>query len=206
MQTVVLLITGRYVLVVLASREMPSQDVCQYLHNVINFEIFSSHLLTCLPPLLAPAPVKVKDMYRDPCVPSPCGPNSQCRVLSQQASCSCITGYQGSPPFCRPECTINSDCPSNLACINEKCRDPCPGACGIAAMCSVVTHTLICSCPADYTGNPFTECVRKPVVQDPSNKTVFNFNSIRKLPIFYCYCSYTKRPLSSVTLWWKCCL
>ena len=138
-----------------------------------------------LPLLLAPAPVIVKDMYRDPCVPSPCGSNAQCRVLNQQASCSCITGFLGSPPFCRPECTINADCPSNLACINEKCRDPCPGSCGVAAICSVITHTPICSCPADYTGNPFQECVPKPVVQDPSNKTLLNFNFMGKfLKIF----------------------
>nr|1OIG_A Chain A, Dumpy, isoform Y len=24
----------------------------------------------------------------------------------------------------RPECVLNSDCPSNQACVNQKCRDP----------------------------------------------------------------------------------
>lgn len=65
-----------------------------------------------------------------PCHPSPCGPNSQCREINGQGVCSCIQGYIGSPPSCRPECVINSECPSNEACINQKCGDPCPGACG----------------------------------------------------------------------------
>lgn len=65
-----------------------------------------------------------------PCHPSPCGQNSQCREINGQAVCSCIQGYIGSPPSCRPECVINSECPLNEACINQKCIDPCPGSCG----------------------------------------------------------------------------
>lgn len=65
-----------------------------------------------------------------PCHPSPCGPNSQCREINGQGVCSCIQGYIGSPPSCRPECVINSECPLNEACINQKCIDPCPGSCG----------------------------------------------------------------------------
>lgn len=65
-----------------------------------------------------------------PCYPSPCGPNSQCREINGQGVCSCIQGFIGSPPSCRPECVINSECPLNEACINQKCIDPCPGSCG----------------------------------------------------------------------------
>lgn len=65
-----------------------------------------------------------------PCHPSPCGPNSQCREINGQGVCSCVRGYIGSPPSCRPECVINSECPLNEACINQKCVDPCPGSCG----------------------------------------------------------------------------
>lgn len=94
----------------------------------------------------------------NPCHPSPCGPNSQCREINGQAVCSCILGYIGSPPTCHPECVVNSDCPQNQACSNQKCRDPCPGTCGINARCSVLNHNPICTCPSRYTGDPFIRC------------------------------------------------
>jgi hypothetical protein len=95
---------------------------------------------------------------QNPCNPSPCGQNSQCREINGQAVCSCIPGYIGSPPTCRPECTVNSDCPQNEACSNQKCRNPCLGTCGISAKCTVVNHNPICSCPPRLTGDPFIRC------------------------------------------------
>lgn len=95
----------------------------------------------------------------NPCVPSPCGPNSQCRVVGDTPVCSCLPNYIGRSPNCRPECTINSECPANLACINERCVDPCPGACGLFAQCAVTNHRPICTCPLGYTGDPFSNCV-----------------------------------------------
>lgn len=65
-----------------------------------------------------------------PCHPSPCGPNSQCREINGQAVCSCVSTYIGSPPSCRPECVVNSECLLSEACVNQKCADPCPGSCG----------------------------------------------------------------------------
>ena len=96
--------------------------------------------------------------YSDPCTPSPCGPYSECRDVNGVPSCSCLPNYIGRAPNCRPECVSNSECPSNLACFNEKCRDPCPGSCGFSAQCTVVSHTPSCSCNIGYTGDPFTEC------------------------------------------------
>lgn len=93
-----------------------------------------------------------------PCHPSPCGPNSQCRVSNGQSVCSCVHDYVGVPPTCRPECVSNSECPLNQACSNQKCRDPCPGTCGINAHCRVIKHNPICSCSPRYTGNPFARC------------------------------------------------
>lgn len=46
--------------------------------------------------------------------------------------------------------------------MREKCRDPCPGSCGIGAQCNVVNHIPVCVCPEGYTGDPFTNCVLKP--------------------------------------------
>jgi hypothetical protein len=94
----------------------------------------------------------------NPCAPSPCGPNSQCRAINNQAVCSCVPGYIGSPPTCRPECVTSPECALNKACVNQKCIDPCPGTCGLNAICQVVNHNPICSCPQGQTGDPFTRC------------------------------------------------
>lgn len=94
----------------------------------------------------------------NPCQPNPCGPNSQCRVAGDSPSCSCLPEFIGTPPNCRPECASNSECPSHLACINQKCRDPCPGTCGANAECRVLSHTPQCICIVGYTGDPFTQC------------------------------------------------
>lgn len=94
----------------------------------------------------------------NPCQPSPCGPYAICQVANDQSSCSCEPGYIGSPPSCRPECISNSECPTQQACINKKCRDPCVGSCGDNALCSVVSHTAICTCANSYSGDPFTQC------------------------------------------------
>ena len=100
-----------------------------------------------------PAPI-------DPCNPDPCGPFAQCRRQDNIAACSCLPGYIGTPPNCRPECRIHSECASNLACINEKCRDPCPGACGAYAECEVINHNAVCRCQQGYEGDPFVGCRR----------------------------------------------
>lgn len=94
----------------------------------------------------------------DPCIPSPCGPNSQCKVSGTSPSCSCLPNYVGVPPNCKPECISNSECANHLACINQKCRDPCPGTCGINAECRVVSHTPNCICIPGYFGDPFFQC------------------------------------------------
>lgn len=93
-----------------------------------------------------------------PCIPSPCGPNAECRPVDSRAVCSCVPGMFGAPPNCRPECVINQDCPSHLACVNNKCRDPCAGSCGINAQCTVQNHRPLCSCIPGFEGDPFSGC------------------------------------------------
>lgn len=94
----------------------------------------------------------------NPCYPSPCGPNSQCKELNGQAICSCSPTFFGTPPSCRPECVTNAECPTHLSCIKQKCQDPCPGTCGHNADCRVLSHSPICSCRPQHTGNPFVSC------------------------------------------------
>lgn len=95
---------------------------------------------------------------REPCSPSPCGPNSICKVVNSVAVCSCQPGQIGSPPACRPECIVSAECPLTEACLNNKCVDPCPGTCGQSARCQVVNHNPICSCAQGNTGDPFSRC------------------------------------------------
>lgn len=105
-----------------------------------------------------PALIQDVDVPKNPCVPSPCGPFSECRDFGGASSCACMPSYIGAPPSCRPECTINSECSSNMACINQKCKDPCPGSCGINARCIVQMNTPICLCNDNYVGDAFVEC------------------------------------------------
>jgi hypothetical protein len=94
-----------------------------------------------------------------PCSPSPCGSNANCREQNGAGACSCIEDHIGNPyEGCRPECILNSDCPSNLACISKKCKDPCPGTCGLNALCQVVNHLPSCTCLSGYSGDPFRQC------------------------------------------------
>ncbi|KAJ9598210.1 hypothetical protein L9F63_011093, partial [Diploptera punctata] len=122
----------------------------------------------CLKEEPRPAPVP----SGNPCVPSPCGPNSQCRPIGNTPACSCLANYVGRAPNCRPECTINEECPSNLACQNERCRDPCPGSCGVQATCVVVKHAPVCTCQPGFTGDPFAGCSAIPSLftYEDSNK------------------------------------
>lgn len=100
----------------------------------------------------------------DPCTPSPCGLYAECRVIGDQAACSCLKNYIGLPPNCRPECVVNTDCASNQACISEKCRDPCIGSCGENANCRVQNHIPVCLCQPGFTGDPFSLC--SPIIGD----------------------------------------
>lgn len=70
-----------------------------------------------------------------------------------------MQNYYGDPHIgCRPECIQNSDCNRHLSCVNTKCVDPCPGACGLNAECSVDNHSPVCYCLNGYTGNPSRMC------------------------------------------------
>lgn len=99
-----------------------------------------------------------------PCQPNPCGSNARCTPSDNGAVCTCLKGFIGNPYIqCRPECVVSSDCPLTLLCINQKCRDPCPGTCGSSAICIVVSHNPKCLCPQGYIGDPYTDCQPRPI-------------------------------------------
>ena len=107
---------------------------------------------------------RISTQRPDPCRPSPCGSNARCTDRNGAAACQCIPEYFGDPYVaCRPECTINADCPSNRACQSLKCVDPCPGLCGVNAQCRVINHIPTCTCNQGYIGDPFTSCRLKPI-------------------------------------------
>lgn len=140
---------------------------------------FYNRTVTCT----ALPPTSVTEPTRDPCLPSPCGPNSQCRNVNHQASCSCLPNFFGAPPNCRPECVTNSECSSNLACINNRCTDPCPGSCAYNAQCNVINHIPICSCPRDYIGDPFVSCQPAPPRKINKYAVKFKLKSLITLSI-----------------------
>lgn len=95
-------------------------------------------------------------------MPSPCGPNAECRERNGAGACYCSPGYEGNAydnvRGCRRECEINSDCTDKLACVRNKCVDPCIGVCGTLAICQAEKHIPVCTCPPGYTGDPFFGC------------------------------------------------
>lgn len=147
------LITYLCVFVFKNTLEIPSQIAIQCHHNV-RFLLFRNRLVDDFyiwKILAVPSPES------DPCNPSPCGPNAQCNA----GICTCLPNYQGDPyTSCRPECVLNNDCPLNRACVRNKCMDPCPGTCGRNAICNVLNHIPMCSCPVGMAGNAFISCER----------------------------------------------
>jgi len=131
-----------------------------------------------------------------PCIVSnPCAPvNAECFNQNHQAVCRCRPGFIGNPFFSctpepMPECIVDSDCPSQLACIDEQCQNPCTviQPCQAPAECRVIdtapVRTMICRCPDGYVGGNDGQC--RPVeplkalgctadIQCPSDKACFN--------------------------------
>lgn len=104
---------------------------------------------------------------QDPCGDSICGIDAECAMKNHAVSCTCPENYDGNPfercvkivePTKREECQLNADCGQSTACVRGKCVDPCSEFCGKNAMCKVVNYIPICTCPADYSGNPSVEC------------------------------------------------
>lgn len=158
---------------------MPSLFVHQY-QVMLQFHMtgnFNNHVLD------------LADVPKNPCSPSPCGPNSQCREINGQAVCSCVPNYIGTPPNCRPECVTSQECLLNQACVNQKCIDPCPGTCGIGALCQVVNHSPVCSCPNRFTGNPFIRCLAVQGIK----------NSFRIYLIYYQAYNFYRRSFNCTT-------
>ena len=157
---------------------------CQVVNHIPNCVCIQGYIgdpfTSCRQPPLVIEPV----VEEDPCNPNPCGPNSNPpRVIGDRCHCTCLPEMIGSPPNCRPECIVNSDCSSETACINRKCQDPCPGLCGVNAYCRVRNHVPICVCNQGYIGDPFSSCYRptttspRPEIIDPCRPSPCGINA-----------------------------
>lgn len=126
----------------------PCLGVCGF--NSLCTVINHSPICSCPQPFIGDPFVlcqeKPKEIPTDPCIPSPCNPNGICRVVNDIATCI------------YPECVINQDCSRDKACYSQKCRDPCRDACGLNALCQVINHKAICSCPPNFIGSPEVQC------------------------------------------------
>ena len=73
-------------------------------------------------------------------------------------------------PAPEPECRVDSDCPSRLACLNEVCRNPCTtlNPCGVNAECTVQNtlpqRTMVCMCRPGYIGDADVACNLRKIV------------------------------------------
>lgn len=110
-------------------------------------------------PYLECQPLETNKTTNSMCDEHTCGPNSQCNVGNGTITCSCLPGFSGNAPHCKEGCQLNSECASQLVCINRKCKDPCTiGICGLNTDCHVVNYTAVCECRKHYSGDPFIEC------------------------------------------------
>lgn len=99
----------------------------------------------------------------NPClINDPCGTNAECFTVNNKANCRCLSGYRGNP---YERCTIigcrtNSDCPSDKACVNQQCVNPCmyDNPCSVHAECRPQNHIAVCKCPVGFYGNPYVDC------------------------------------------------
>jgi hypothetical protein len=123
-------------------------------HYIIICREQSLYLCQCTFSVVSPV-----EAPRDPCNPSPCGANAICKERNGAGACMCMREFFGDPyTGCRPECVLNTDCSRDKACVNNKCKNPCIGTCGINAECRVINHAPSCSCYPGYIGDPLNAC------------------------------------------------
>lgn len=87
-------------------------------------------------------------------------------VLSTEYDSACLIS---SVEFCKMPlvfsvvsgCRSDSECPSDKACLNGQCQNPCRvpnDPCGDQAVCEAILHRPVCKCPIGWAGNPHIEC------------------------------------------------
>ncbi|KAK0077551.1 hypothetical protein PV326_009982, partial [Microctonus aethiopoides] len=103
----------------------------------------------------------------DPC-PGSCGIDALCYTINHTLLCECPRCYYGDPnDKCQSftealdpskDCENSTSCGMSEKCILDLCRNPCPGSCGINAICTVLKHEPNCRCPKCYEGDALIKC------------------------------------------------
>ncbi|XP_053214402.1 protein delta homolog 2-like [Panonychus citri] len=84
-----------------------------------------------------------------------CGKGALCRSLNSKAECECLPGHRGNPYVecsIRDYCSLPSDCPGNLLCLEQYCGCPYPyeqrsSFCVLSSLNCTTTNP----CPKDQT-------------------------------------------------------
>ena len=98
------------------------------------------------------------------CSPATCESGAVCQGVNHRPICECPPGTKGNPNAgCKAiGCTNLKDCPTDRACFNGVCTDPCsmPDVCTVDQECKPFNHTAVCDCPPGFKGSPQTACTR----------------------------------------------
>lgn len=121
---------------------------------------------------------RLNRVCRPVCDSESCGDSALCKGQRHQPVCSCPQGARGNPYIeChrevlqqppQPECRVDADCPSQLACFSEHCESPCAksNVCTPEQTCSVLDtlplRTVTCKCPEDTITDSTGHCVAIP--------------------------------------------
>lgn len=122
---------------------------------------------------------RLNRVCRPVCEEDTCADSAICVGKQHQPKCHCPAGTSGNPHVeCvgreavehEPECRIDSECPSQFACINQLCKNPCAtqNICTIDQECRVLDtlplRTVSCQCPPDTIADSSGRC--KPIIQE----------------------------------------
>lgn len=86
-------------------------------------------------------------------------------------------------PSITPECTIDSDCPSQHACVNQRCQNPCT----LSVLCSpdqechvqdtVPYKTIMCQCRPDTVATIDGRCKPIGIIFIPLSNFILNLSN-----------------------------
>lgn len=114
---------------------------------------------------------RLNRVCRPVCDADSCAPTARCEGHRHQPVCTCQPGTTGNPYVeCagyrdQPQCVTDSDCPSQLACVNARCENPCAKSdvCAPQQTCTVIDtsplRTVMCRCPVDMIIDSSGRCV-----------------------------------------------
>ena len=115
------------------------------------------------------------------CLRNPCAVGATCTAQNHREICACNPPLTGDgytqcrePPTVRPEpeCRIDEDCPSRMACIAETCQNPCRVAnpCTGSQKCQVTdtlpTRTVSCVCPQGFVFGSNGDCKQGMILEN----------------------------------------